>query len=419
MEEKAANRAMLRHFVATAFSFDKPDHLAVAVSGGGDSLALLHLMAEWAAEERVKLEAVTVNHGLRPEAAHEAQFVAEVSERLKVKHTTLNWSGYKGTGNLQDAARRARYRLMADWAKTRGISTIALAHTADDQAETFFMRLARASGIDGLTGMQRRRVSDGITWVRPLLMQERFELRQYLRELREPWIDDPSNDDEAFERVKARRAMEELTKLGIDVHVVGRVMDHLGQVRSALDFATHDHALDCVFEEHGDLIIDRRRFAEGSPEVNRRLVVAALRWIASAEYGPRGMKLQEFLSAMMRGRDATLHGVRLLGGKESFRLTREHAAVAGTVALPGGVWDGRWVIEGVDNKEFIIRALGEDGLLQLGERPADAPPRETLAASPAVFDGNTLISAPLANHGAAQARLIHPKGGFHTSLLSH
>ena len=419
MEEKAANRAMLRHFVATAFSFDKPDHLAVAVSGGGDSLALLHLMAEWAAEERVKLEAVTVNHGLRPEAAHEAQFVAEVSERLKVKHTTLNWSGYKGTGNLQDAARRARYRLMADWAKTRGISTIALAHTADDQAETFFMRLARASGIDGLTGMQRRRVSDGITWVRPLLMQERFELRQYLRELREPWIDDPSNDDEAFERVKARRAMEELTKLGIDVHVVGRVMDHLGQVRSALDFATHDHALDCVFEEHGDLIIDRRRFAEGSPEVNRRLVVAALRWIASADYGPRGMKLQEFLSAMMRGRDATLHGVRLLGGKESFRLTREHAAVAGTVALPGGVWDGRWVIEGFDNKEFIIRALGEDGLLQLGERPADAPPRETLAASPAVFDGNTLISAPLANHGAAQARLIHPKGGFHTSLLSH
>lgn len=419
MEEKAANRAMLRHFVATAFSFDKPDHLAVAVSGGGDSLALLHLMAEWAAEERVKLEAVTVNHGLRPEAAHEAQFVAEVSERIKVKHTTLNWSGYKGTGNLQDAARRARYRLMADWAKTRGISTIALAHTADDQAETFFMRLARASGIDGLTGMQRRRVSDGITWVRPLLMQERFELRQYLRELREPWIDDPSNDDEAFERVKARRAMEELTKLGIDVHVVGRVMDHLGQVRSALDFATHDHALDCVFEEHGDLIIDRRRFAEGSPEVNRRLVVAALRWIASADYGPRGMKLQEFLSAMMRGRDATLHGVRLLGGKESFRLTREHAAVAGTVALPGGVWDGRWVIEGVDNKEFIIRALGEDGLLQLGERPADAPPRETLAASPAVFDGNTLISAPLANHGAAQARLIHPKGGFHTSLLSH
>ena len=317
MSEVTAKQAMLKHCVATAFAYDKPDQLAVAVSGGGDSMALLHLMAEWAEDEKIRLWAVTVNHGLRPEAAEEARFVSEVAQTLQVKHTTLTWTGWSGQGNLQDAARRARYRLMTDWAKAQGINTIALAHTADDQAETFFMRLARASGIDGLTGMQRRRVSDGITWVRPLLMQERFELRQYLRDLRQPWIDDPSNDNEAFDRIKARRAMEELSKLGIDIHVVGRVMDHLGQVRSALDFATHDHALDCVSEDQGDLILNRRRFAEGAPEINRRLVAHALRWIASADYGPRGMKLQEFLSAMMRGRDATLHGVRLLGGKET------------------------------------------------------------------------------------------------------
>ena len=417
--DAASKRAVLRHFVATSFSYDKPDKLAVAVSGGGDSLALLHLMAEWAAEEKIRLEAVTVNHGLRPEAAEEARFAAEVAKGLKVKHTTLNWGGWTGQGNLQDAARRARYRLMADWAKTEGINTIALAHTANDQAETFFMRLARASGIDGLTGMQRRRVSDGITWVRPLLMQERFELRQYLRDLRQPWIDDPSNDDDAYDRIKARRAMEELSNLGIDIHVVGRVMDHLGQVRSALDFATHDHALECVTEDHGDLILNRRAFAAGAPEINRRLVAHALRWIASADYGPRGMKLQEFLSAMMRGRDATLHGVRLMGGKESFRLTREHAAVAETVGVPGALWDGRWVVEGIENQGLIIRALGQDGMLQLGELSKSGLPRETLSASPAVFDGNTLISAPLARHGPATARLHHPEGDFFTTLLSH
>jgi len=419
MSEVTAKQAMLKHCVATAFAYDKPDQLAVAVSGGGDSMALLHLMAEWAEDEKIRLWAVTVNHGLRPEAAEEARFVSEVAQTLQVKHTTLTWTGWSGQGNLQDAARRARYRLMTDWAKAQGINTIALAHTADDQAETFFMRLARASGIDGLTGMQRRRVSDGITWVRPLLMQERFELRQYLRDLRQPWIDDPSNDNEAFDRIKARRAMEELSKLGIDIHVVGRVMDHLGQVRSALDFATHDHALDCVSEDQGDLILNRRRFAEGAPEINRRLVAHALRWIASADYGPRGMKLQEFLSAMMRGRDATLHGVRLLGGKESFRLTREHAAVAHTVAVPGAVWDGRWIVEGIEDKGLIVRALGQDGLLQLGELPDGAPPRETLSASPAVFDGNTLISAPLVRYGPATLRLAQPKGDFFTTLLSH
>ncbi|AJE45913.1 tRNA lysidine(34) synthetase TilS [Celeribacter indicus] len=419
MGEVTAQRAMLRHFVAQAFSYDKPDHLAVAVSGGGDSIALLHLLAEWAAEERVRLQAVTVDHGLRPEAAEEARFAAEVAQGLKVKHTTLAWGGWRGEGNLQDAARRARYRLMADWAKGQGIGTIALAHTADDQAETFFMRLSRASGIDGLTGMQRRRMADGIAWVRPLLMQERAELRAYLREMRQPWIDDPSNEDEAFDRVKARRAMAALAPLGIDAHVVGRVMDHLSQVRSALDFATHDHALSCVREDRGDLIIGRRAFSEAAPEVNRRLIAHALRWIASADYGPRGMKLQEFLSAMLRGRDATLHGVRLLGGKESFRLTREHAAVAGTRGVPGALWDGRWRIEGVEGEGLIVRALGQDGLLQIGELPADAPPRETLSASPAVFAGNTLVAAPLVGFGPATARLQNGRGDFFTTLLSH
>lgn len=419
MEEGTADRAMLMHFVASAFAVEKPDHLAVAVSGGGDSIALLHLLAGWAKEERIRLQAVTVNHGLRPDAAREAEFAAEVAQNLKIKHTTLTWDGARAEGNLQDAARRARYRLMADWAKGQGIDTIALGHTADDQAETFFMRLARASGIDGLTGMQRRRRADGITWVRPLLMQERAELRRYLRDLRQPWVDDPTNEDAAFERIKARKAMAELTALGIDAHVVGRVMDHLSQVRSALDLATQAHAQACVREEGGDLILDRRAFAAGAPEVNRRLVAAALRWIASADYGPRGMKLQEFLSAMLRGRDATLHGVRLLGGKESFRLTREHAAVADVVTVPGALWDRRWIVEVPENEGKIIRALGQDGLLQLGDLPVDAPPRETLAAAPAVFEGNTLISVPLIGHGPATARLIAQNGTFVNALLSH
>ncbi len=418
-DDPTAHHAMLRHFVASAFAFDKPKRMAVAVSGGGDSMALLHLLADWAAEEKIHLQAVTVNHGLRPEAEAEAKFVSEVAQGLKIKHTTLTWSGYSGEGNLQDAARRARYHLMATWAREQDISTIALGHTADDQAETFLMRLSRASGLDGLTGMQRRRSAHGVTWVRPLLMEERFSLRQYLRDIRVPWIDDPSNEDEAFERVRARRVMAEISELGIDVHVIGRVMDHLGQVRTALDYATHDHALSCVTEEMGDLIIDRRRFFDAAPEINRRLVTQALRWIASADYGPRGMKLQEFLSAMMRGRDATLHGVRLLGGKEVFRLTREHAAVVGKTARPGEVWDGRWVIDTVSDQSLTVRALGEDGLLQLGERPETAPPREVLRASPALFDGDSLVSAPLAGFGSATLRLVHPQNAFFTSLLSH
>lgn len=418
---------MLKHFFASAFTYDKPDHVGIAVSGGGDSMALLRLMADWGSEHRVRLSAVTVNHGLRPEAAREAEFVGETCEKLKIKHTTLNWTGWSGAGNLQDAARRGRYRLMADWAKEIEINTIALGHTADDQAETFFMRLARASGIDGLTGMQRRRQSNGITWVRPLLMQERFELRQYLRDLRQPWIDDPSNDDEGYDRVKARKAMAVLTDLGIDAHVVGRVMDHLSQVQSALDVTTHDHAIDCMTEDNGDLIIDRKQFSQGAPEVNRRLVSHALKWIASTDYGPRGMKLQEFMSAMQRGQHATLHGVQLIAGPDTLRLCREFSAVQDKVSIPNAVWDNRWQITCDKTESMIVRALGEDGLLKLGERMAGGLPRTSLKSTPAVFIGDDLICAPLAtpsvpagqSAGSVSAKLIHPRGHVYTSLLSH
>ena len=427
MNQSDTHSAMLKHFFASAFTFDKPDHVGIAVSGGGDSMALLRLMADWAVDQGVRLSAVTVNHGLRPEAAREAQFVAETCETLKIKHTTLTWTGWSGTGNLQDAARRARYGLMADWARAAGINTIAVGHTADDQAETFFMRLARASGIDGLTGMQRRRQSDGITWVRPLLMQERFELRQYLRDLRQPWIDDPSNDDAAYDRIKARKAMAALTDLGIDSHVVGRVMDHLSQVQSALDIATHDHAVACMTEDTGDLIIDRKAFAHGAPEVNRRLVSHALKWIASADYGPRGMKLQEFMSAMSRGQAATLHGVKLVASADKLRLCREFGAVQSKVSVPNAIWDGRWQISCDKTDGMIVRALGEDGLQKLGTRAPGGVPRDSLKSTPAVFIDDDLICAPLADPPTplgqspvlVHAKLIHPRGHVFTSLLSH
>lgn len=427
MPDMEAQLTLLKHLVGAAFSFDKPDHVAVAVSGGGDSIALLRLVADWGRAQKVKVSAVTVNHGLRDASAAEAQFVAQTCEALKIKHTTLMWTGWSGKGNLQDAARRARYGLMAQWAKEEGISTIALGHTADDQAETFFMRLARASGLDGLTGMQRRRLSDDITWVRPLLMQERSELRVFLRSIHQPWIDDPSNDDETFDRVKARKAMGALTDLGIDAHVVGRVMDHLAQVQSALDVATHDHAVGCMVEQNGDLLISRAAFAAGAPEVNRRLIAHCLRWIASADYTPRGIKLQEFMSAMLRGKDATLHGVRLLGGKQELRLTREYGAIAGKTSIPGEVWDNRWRVVFDKNQDVIVRALGEDGLLQIGKSDIPNAPRESLKSTPAVFSGDELLAAPLVNvpsdhplfEGNARASLLHPRGHVFTSLLSH
>ncbi|MGB7244318.1 MAG: tRNA lysidine(34) synthetase TilS, partial [Sulfitobacter sp.] len=154
--------------IATHFLPDPPRHLGVAVSGGGDSVALLCLLQQFCAAQDIRLFAVTVDHGLRAEAAAEARTVAGLCATLDVPHDILQWTDWNGVGNLQSRARDARYRLMSDWARNREISMIALGHTADDQAETFLLRLARRAGVDGLSAMANRVEHHGMIFCRPL-----------------------------------------------------------------------------------------------------------------------------------------------------------------------------------------------------------------------------------------------------------
>ena len=141
--------------------------LGGAVSGGADSLGLLHLLSDLSGR---RLHVVTVDHGLRPTSAGEALHVERIAEALGHRHTTLTWAGWDGKGNLQDQARRTRYSMMADWAKGRGLDAIALGHTMDEQAETFLMRLGREAGVDGLSAMEARIERFGMHFVRPLLI---------------------------------------------------------------------------------------------------------------------------------------------------------------------------------------------------------------------------------------------------------
>lgn len=201
-------------------------------------MALLHLIKRCFAKDEVEVLSATVNHGLRPEASGEAQFVAAFAKSLGIGHKTLNWTGWDGSGNLQDNARRARYRLLNEWANQNGIDMIAVGHTADDQAENFIMRLARSSGIDGLSGMLTERPAGEVTLVRPLLGVTRRRLRNYLDDNGVRWIEDPSNDDPRFDRVRVRKAMKELEPLGITTETLSDVSGNLSRVRDAINWAT-------------------------------------------------------------------------------------------------------------------------------------------------------------------------------------
>jgi tRNA(Ile)-lysidine synthase len=366
---------------------DPPAALGLAVSGGGDSMALLHLANHWAAQRDCKLHVATVDHGLRPEAAQECTLVARHAAMIGAPHDILAWE-WDHQGNLQASARQARHALLSDWAKGRGIGHICLGHTRDDQAETVLMRLQRGSGVDGLAGMAAQTQHDGLTWLRPLLGLHRAALRDHLRAVGWDWADDPSNDDTRFARVRARQTIEHLA---LDVDRLAETATHMAQARAVLDHVAAQAARTLVQQDHGDLVLDTAGLRALLPDTRDRLLSAALCWVGQNAYRPRLTALH----AAMETPRATLHGCLMVQHGGKLRICREWNAVAQMVTPAPGQWDGRWQIDGPMADGLEIRALGAHGIAQTN-RAAWLVPRESALASPSVWDGNRLLSAPLA-----------------------
>jgi tRNA(Ile)-lysidine synthase len=383
--------------------------IGVALSGGGDSVALLHLCRA----AGLSVEAVTVDHRLRPESAAEAASVGAACAALGLRHEVLVWDHGAVGGNLMDQARRARMALIGAWARSRGIGIVLLGHTRDDQAETVLMGLARAAGIDGLAGMRQDWQEGGLRFLRPLLEAGRAELRDWLRAQGVGWIDDPTNEDDRFSRVRARRALLALRPLGITAEGLAAVAGHLAEAQAALQVQVAEAAARVLREVAGALVLDRAEFALLPGEVRRRLVVAAVRWLSGGGYGPRADAVARLEAALAEGRDATLSGCRLRGGV----LMREVKAVAATVSAPGALWDGRWALQGPVLPGAEVRALGMAGLRACPGWRATGLAREVLAVTPSVWLRETLVSAPLAGLANGwQARIDAP---FHLFGLSH
>jgi tRNA(Ile)-lysidine synthase len=211
--------------------------LILAVSGGPDSVALMWLAARWhgALRKGPELVAVTVDHGLRPEAAREARDVKRLAASLDIPHRTLRWTGAKPATGLPAAAREARYRLLARAARAAGATHVLTAHTRDDQAETLLMRMARGSGLAGLAAMARQTKRDGITLVRPLLQVPKARLVATLAKAKIEFATDPSNADPAYARPRIRALMPALAPEGFDSRNLARLASRLGRADAALE----------------------------------------------------------------------------------------------------------------------------------------------------------------------------------------
>lgn len=391
--------------------------LAIAVSGGSDSLAMLHLFATDAARMGGSLKVVTVDHGLRPESAVEAAQVGQICAGLGLSHRVLSWDHGAILGNLQDQARRARYRLIADWARAEGISHVMIGHTADDQAETFLMGLSRAAGLDGLTGMRRQWDEAGVTFLRPLLGATRANLREYLTRRGVGWMDDPSNDNVRFARVKARRALQALEPLGITVDRLNETIQHLAQAQDGLRGATSDAWRRLGQEQAGALHIGLREFKQLAEDVQRRILLAAILWFSNDDYAPRGRKMFTLADAIAGGRDATLNGCRFRIKDQTLSIYREPCSVKFLECPTTEIWDKRWQMIGPHAKGLTIRALGSEGLVMCKGWRETKIPRDALLVSPAIWQKDALIAAPLA--GFPQGWQAKLRVSLNESVLSH
>ncbi|QIE55300.1 tRNA lysidine(34) synthetase TilS [Pikeienuella piscinae] len=409
--------------------------LGVAVSGGGDSMALLHLADAWATARGRALEVATVDHGLRAESAAEARLVGGAAGALGRPHEALEWRGWAGRGNLQAEARAARRRLLSAWAARRGLAAIALGHTMDDQAETVLLRLGRGAGVDGLSAMAARAEAAGAIWLRPLLGIRRAALRDWLRGRGVAWIEDPSNEDMRFDRVRARRSLSALAPLGVTAEGLSATAERMRGAREALDHGAAALAAKAAqWGACGELRLALPPLRAAPRELARRLLRSGLTRAAGAEYGPRAEAEAQLMNAMFAyklGGGRSLHGCLIRpDGPLHVVISREEAAVDAAPAPLGAeglIWDGRFLVaitpSADDECDAAVAPLGEAGARRLAELSGAglwrapqhwaAAPRAARLTTPALWRGGKLKAAPLAEYGAgATARFMAAGDGW-------
>lgn len=364
---------------------DKGARIGVAVSGGSDSMALLHLAVQSAARNESTIFCATVDHGLRAAAKDECKAVARSAHALQVSHDILKWR-WDGSGNLQAKAREGRYQALAQWGRRLGLDRILLGHTQDDVAETFFMRLGRGSGLKGLARMDIERVIDGQSFLRPLLSISRVDLRAYLDSRGASWVEDPSNEDQSFDRVRAR---ELLRDSGVTASRVAQTATRLAAADEALEEYAGKAARMITRLQGRSLVLDAVGLEQLPEEIKGRILSAFIMWQGRSTYPPRRETLDMAMSEARSGKASTLGGCLLLPHKGSIIVAREPAAAPEQV---GRSWDGCQINPLPEGA--MVGPLQSEGLRQSDDWRGAGLPRAALQAEPAIWRGKDVLGVP-------------------------
>jgi tRNA(Ile)-lysidine synthase len=293
----------------------------------------MHLLAGWArAEKKPAPVVLSVDHGLRKSSAADTKKVAAWAKAAGLKAHLLTWRGAKPKSGVEAAAREARYRLMGAWLVKHKIAALFAGHTQDDQAETFLLRLARGSGLDGLAAMQATAPwpvpgFESLVLRRPLLSFSRADLRAHLAALGQPWLDDPMNGDPAFDRVKLRQARAALEAVGLTVPRIAAAAAHLSRARAALEVMTEAVLERAAYPLGRGYVLDPAVLAAAPREVAYRALARLLMQVSGQAYRPRFDSLERLYGRIAAGtccQGVTLHGCHIRPASRNRRTKATH-----------------------------------------------------------------------------------------------
>jgi tRNA(Ile)-lysidine synthase len=377
--------------------------VAVAVSGGSDSMALLRLVQAWqqSSQGPRDIYALTVDHGLRSESAAEAQQVAQWCAALQVQHIVLAWQGLKPTTGLQAKGRTARYDLMSDWCRSNKVSLLMTGHTADDQAETVYMRLKRTASDRSLSGIWPENEWRGIKLMRPLLATRRQALRDYLLTLKQGWLEDPSNSNSKFERVQVRQALA-----GTDATPL-QAMAELAQqrVRETDERVLAWLKVHMTVDAYAVVRLARQHFEREPSAVQHAILSWALTAAGDGQL-PEAQGLEQATQAILAGRDQrrSLSGALVCPRRHVIEIMREPGRMrVRWVAVPES---GRLLF---DNRFEVFAPAGSQcgpqGEPPLLKRPKDVPAFAFRALPTVKLAGGEVVSAVKSGRSDISAKL--------------
>lgn len=384
---------------------------AIAVSGGRDSVMLLHMVDNWLKVNCLKLEIVviTVDHGLRDQSKYETLFVRDMVLEMGYKCIILKCLLNGVDSNIQAQARDARYKLMTKWCRDSGFNVLLTAHNLNDQAETVFMRISRGSGIDGVCGIAYKKIMNKINIFRPILGYSRKRITKYLSERAVGWIEDPSNFSTRYSRTLFRKYIqtseidEELLCNRIKIFAL-----HMSNVKNALDYYVRREVKNVVnIYNAGYLDIEIKKLCELPDEISSRVLMFSLKVIGCRLYKPRYSSFVNIFNNIknfIKFSAKTINGCKLYYVGDSYiRVIRELNNIGSDVLLEDGVlWDNRFEckLQGCvipNNKNLFVSALGITGyysLKDIVDFKTSSVPKDVLYTIPVIKSNNEVVYSP-------------------------